>query len=114
VSATEVHNRLQTTKLNSAVGPDKIPGNVMKNCAASLSQSVAHIFILSLLTGELPPRLEPCEVQSGVIQGSVLGPLLFNVFMARLPEQMKTKTTIIMYADDCLLYITITIRVRMT
>jgi len=44
----------------------------------------------------------PCEVASGVIQGSVLGPLLFNIFIADLARNIKTN--IAQYADDCSLW----------
>ncbi|CAB3386657.1 Hypothetical predicted protein [Cloeon dipterum] len=47
---------------------------------------------------------EPCEVASGVVQGSVLGPLLFNIFVADLPE-MVTNSTLVQYADDATIYI---------
>ncbi|XP_065336851.1 uncharacterized protein LOC135937619 [Cloeon dipterum] len=46
---------------------------------------------------------EPCEVASGVVQGSVLGPLLFNIFVADLPE-MVTSSTLVQYADDATIY----------
>jgi Reverse transcriptase (RNA-dependent DNA polymerase) len=51
-------------------------------------------------------RSEPCEVPSGVIQGSVLGPLLFNVFVADLPDVVKT--SLVQYADDCTVFNEIT------
>jgi ribonucleases P/MRP protein subunit RPP40 len=44
-------------------------------------------------------RSESTEVPSGVIQGSVLGPLLFILFVADLPDQVKTN--LVQYADDC-------------
>ncbi|CAB3379844.1 Hypothetical predicted protein [Cloeon dipterum] len=45
---------------------------------------------------------ESCEVPSGVIQGSVLGPLLFNAFVSDLPSVVKTN--LVQYADDCTIY----------
>jgi len=44
-------------------------------------------------------RSEPCEFTSGLIQSSVLGPLLFKIFVADLPSVVKTN--IVQYADDC-------------
>jgi Reverse transcriptase (RNA-dependent DNA polymerase)/Endonuclease-reverse transcriptase len=46
-------------------------------------------------------RSEPTAVPSGVIQGSVLGPLLFNVFVADLPKSEETRLD--QYADDATL-----------
>ena len=42
------------------------------------------------------------NVPSGVIQGSVLGPLLFNIFMSDLPACVSSP--IVMYADDSTIY----------
>ena len=44
----------------------------------------------------------PCDVVSGVIQGSVLGPLLFNLYMIDLPKCVTSP--IVQYADDSTLY----------
>jgi hypothetical protein len=41
-------------------------------------------------------------VLSGVIQDSVLGPFLFNVFVADLPSCIKN-SNLKQYADDCTL-----------
>ena len=50
--------------------------------------------------GSFKSELKP--ISSGVPQGSVLGPLLFIIFFADLPEAVKSTST--MYADDTLLY----------
>ena len=53
-----------------------------------------------LINGELS---EPHSIRLGVPQGSILGPLLFNVYINSLPNAVK-KTRMILYADDAVLF----------
>lgn len=48
----------------------------------------------------------PVEVLSGVPQGSVLGPLLFLIFINDMPADLKS--TVRLYADDCVIYLPVT------
>ena len=42
------------------------------------------------------------KVSSGVSQGSVLGPILFTIFINDLPRAVDSK--VCLFADDCIVY----------
>ena len=47
-------------------------------------------------------RSFPCEVLSGVPQGTVLGPILFLVYINDIVDGLRSSTNL--FADDCALY----------
>ena len=69
-----------------------------------------HNWIRAFLSGRTQSVMVEGEhsrkdpVLSGVPQGTVLGPLLFLLFVNDLPECVSTGTRVRLFADDCLVY----------
>ena len=44
------------------------------------------------------------ELKQDVLQGTVVGPLFFNLYVNDLPDLMSRPAHILQYADDCLVF----------
>ena len=83
--------------------------NFYKNCPAMESKAT-FFWISSFLAGrsqrvKINSSLSSsCQVTSGVCQGSVLGPLLFNIFINDVTDSLDPSTTAKLFADDVKLY----------
>ncbi|MES9904902.1 MAG: reverse transcriptase family protein [Sedimenticola sp.] len=71
-------------------------------------RGLANNWICSFLTGRTQKVVldgvasEPADVISGVPQGSVLGPVLFLLYINDLPDNINSSVRL--FADDCVLY----------
>lgn len=93
---------------------DKVPHHLL---ILKLKQLELPHFLIKLIENYLCNRKQiivingcksdPADVTSGVPQGSLLGPLLFNLYLADLPKIFKF-CNCLLYADDLKLYQRIT------
>jgi len=62
VEETEVLNELQKLKTKKATGLDKIPAKLLKDSAPVVAKPLAHIFNLSLASGEVPSDWKEAQI----------------------------------------------------
>ena len=74
-----------------------IDGNLLYWIQAFLSDRTQSVRIGSTLSSS-------CMVTSGVPQGSVLGPILFNIFINDITDSVQDHVTVKLFADDVKLY----------
>jgi hypothetical protein len=70
-----------------------IRGNLLRWFGDYLSGRLQRVTVLGVTS-------EPLPVLSGVPQGSILGPLLFLIYVNDLPKSTSHDTTVTMFADD--------------
>ena len=115
--AHNIDNRIQTDAilLNFQKAFDKVPHRrlLYKLTYYGISPqalNLVHSFISNrtqqvLLEGNTS---SPIDVTSGVPQGSVLGPILFLIYINDLPDYIKNNSTVTLFADDTIIYHPIT------
>ena len=70
-----------------------IPGNILDWIESFLSNRTQCV-VLDNDTSNIAP------VNSGIPQGSVLGPILFALYINDIPEVVDEKSEIVLFADD--------------
>lgn len=75
-----------------------LPSWLVSWIAAYLSDRVQRVVVNNIVT-------KWKKVEAGVIQGSVLRPILFLLFIADLNDELRPNTNLQKYADDILAYI---------
>ena len=115
-----VRKLLLQLKPHKASGPDRIPNRrafdtvpherLMGKLAHYGIQGPTNQWIRASLTNRSMRVVvdgetsDPAPVLSGVPQGTILGPLLFLVYINDMPNVISEGTFIRLFADDCLVY----------
>ena len=98
VDLSKAFDRVRHQQLLTSLFDIGVSGTALEWFASYLGQRFQRVFV----NGELTPFL---PVSSGVLQGSVLGPTLFNILLrhlSALTNQLRTK--LLSFADDKTLY----------
>ena len=111
-SGVDSRDQIDVILLDLSKDFDKVPhGRLLHKINYYGIRGSTHSWVEEFLTRRLIQRilLDGCTshtspVLSGVPQGSVVGPFLFMLFINDLPDCISAKSTVKLFADDCILY----------
>ena len=108
----EIRNIVNAVLLDLSKAFDSLSHQILLKKLQSLQFSPSATQIVeSFLTGRLQQVIlngvlsEWIELTQGVPQGTVIGPLFFNLYVNELPELISKPAHIRQYADDCLVFL---------
>ena len=103
------HKQTDLIIMDFAKAFDKVPHRrLLHKLEYYVIRGSTHKWINSWLSGRTQEVVldgqdsDPVPVLSGVPQGSVLGPVLFLIFINDLPD--NTLSSVCLFTDDCVLY----------
>ena len=103
------HKQTDLIIMDFAKAFDKVPHRRLRHKLEYYGiRGSTHKWINSLLSGRTQQFVldgqasDPVPMLSGVPQGSVLGPVLFLIFINGLPDNIRS--SVCLFADDCVLY----------
>jgi hypothetical protein len=110
-STLEKNHQIDLILLDFSKAFDTVPHTRLLNKLEHYGiQASTHLWIKHFLTNRTQEVLvegsksSPVDVSSGVPQGTVLGPLLFLLYINDMPSSISPGTSLKLFADDAMLY----------
>lgn len=97
---SKAFDRVSHVKLLQKLSSLRVDTNVLLWIKSYLSNRSQFVEVNGISSGDL-------SVFSGVPQGSVLGPVLFLIYVNDIAEEIDSSVTVRLFADDCLIYTSI-------